>query len=119
MNPVGALVAASLAVLLTACASPGPTGGVVSGDDAHAAHHPDAMLTAPAIEARMVAMQAMHQKMTHAKTPAEREALMAEHAAMMQMMMNMMADRLPPVAPARSQPVRVGPISSVADAGGT
>jgi len=138
MNPIRAFAAASLAVLATACAGPGPIGGAVPGDDAHAAHHPDTTSTSPAIEPRMMAMQTMHQKMANAKTPAEREALMAEHMkamqggldmmkemhgmggkdmppagsperdrmmadhmATMKMMMNMMADCMPPAAPAR------------------
>jgi hypothetical protein len=77
-----------------------------------------------AMDPRMKTMQEMHQKMKDAKTPADRQALMADHMkamqdgmammkgmpadmpqrqqmmadhmAMMQMMMDMMADRMPP-----------------------
>ena len=135
MNTMRALVAATLAALATACAGPGPAGGGgASSGDAQAAHHPDAVT---AMEPRMKSMQAMHQKLASAKSPAEREALMAEHmkamqggmdmmkemrgmggnpmpsgmgdrdqmmadhTAMMQMMMAMMADRMPPDATAR------------------
>ena len=43
----------------------------------------------------MKTMREMHQRMVTA-TPAERQALMAEHMAMMQLMMDMMADRMRP-----------------------
>ena len=92
MHPIRALVSASLAVLATACASPGPIGGAVSGDDAHAAHHPDTPSILPANEPGMMAKQAMHQKMVNAKTPAEREVLMAEHMKAMQGGMDMMKE---------------------------
>jgi hypothetical protein len=93
--------AATKVILATACVSPGPICCAVSGDDAHAAHHPDATSTSPAIEPRMMAMQVMHRKMANAETPAEREALMAEHMATMRMMKTMLADCMPPAAPAR------------------
>ena len=43
-------------------------------------------------------MQAMHEKMAGAKTPAQREALMAEHMKLMKegmSMMQMMMDHMP------------------------
>jgi len=43
-------------------------------------------------EPRMKAMQEMHQKMTGAKTPAERQALMADHMKAMQGGMAMMKE---------------------------
>jgi hypothetical protein len=43
-----------------------------------------------AMEPRMKAMQEMHQKMMAAKTPAERQALMADHMKAMQGGMAMM-----------------------------
>ena len=43
-------------------------------------------------------MQEMHQKMANACTPAERQAPMTDHMAMMQRMMDMMVDRMPPAA---------------------
>jgi len=45
-----------------------------------------------AMEPRMKAMQEMHQKMTGAKTPAERQALMADHMKAMQGGMAMMKE---------------------------
>jgi hypothetical protein len=45
---------------------------------------------APAMERQLAAMHAMHQKMMAAKTPAERQALMAEHDKLMHEGMRMM-----------------------------
>jgi hypothetical protein len=85
-------------------------------DAAHGAHHAasqTAQATAPArpapmmpgmpgapgkpvapgsegMKQQMLAMQSMHEKMMAAKTPAERQALMAEHMAVMQGGMGMM-----------------------------
>lgn len=83
-------------------------------DDQHKSHHPagaaSAAMPAPAtgkpagmpdmamMDKHMKAMQAMHEKLANAKTPAEREALMAEHMKLMQegmSMMQMMMDRMP------------------------
>lgn len=44
----------------------------------------------PGMEAQLKAMRDMHDKMVAAKTPAERNALMAEHMKIMQNGMNMM-----------------------------
>jgi hypothetical protein len=44
------------------------------------------------MEPRMKTMQEMHQKMMNAKTPAERQALMAEHMKAMQGGMAMMKE---------------------------
>ena len=76
----------------------------------HAAHHPDAASAATSSVARgkaskpgalvpssaqmaamMESMQAMHDKMTAAKSPEERQALMAEHMKTMQEGMAMMS----------------------------
>ena len=79
-------------------------------DDQHKAHHPAGSASAPAskgmagkpgmqialIDNQMKAMGAMHDKMMAAKTPEERNALMAEHMQAMQdgmTMMNGMAAR--------------------------
>ena len=91
-------------------------------DDQHKAHHPagaaSAAMPAPGtgklagmpdtamMDKHMKAMQTMHEKMASAKTPAEREALMAEHMKLMQegmSMMQMMMDRMPmsPAAPGK------------------
>lgn len=93
-------------------------------EDQHKAHHPagaaSAVMPAPAtgkpadmpdmamMETHMKAMQAMHEKMSGAATPAAREAIMAEHMKLMNegmSMMRMMMDRMPmtmPTAPAAS-----------------
>jgi hypothetical protein len=73
-------------------------------DDAHLAHHPADSVAAPAAKAtpnkaprkmacvgmQMQAMHAMHDKMMAAKTPEERNALMAEQMTVMQNSMDMM-----------------------------
>ncbi len=131
------LLALSVAALATACASPGgmhpspPSTGMGS-----------ASMPMAAMDPRMKAMKDMHEKMTSAGTPSERQALMADHMkamqggmammkegnggmqgmggaqgtapdmamhhrmmadhmVMMQMMMDMMSDRMPPVPAAR------------------
>ena len=64
----------------------------------HAVHHPAdaASAAAPAadrmagMDVHMKAMQAMHDKMAAARTPEERQALMAEHMKLMQEGMAMM-----------------------------
>lgn len=87
-------------------------------DDQHKAHHPagaaSAAMPAPAtgkpagmpdmamMDKHMKTMQAMHEKMTNAKTPAEREALMAEHMKLMQEGMSMMGGMAPGKAPANT-----------------
>ncbi|MBK8064626.1 MAG: hypothetical protein IPK29_11625 [Betaproteobacteria bacterium] len=87
-------------------------------DDQHKAHHPagaaSAAMPAPAtgkpagmpdmamMDKHMKAMQAMHDKMASAKTPAEREVLMAEHMKLMQEGMSMMGGMAPGKAPANA-----------------
>ena len=70
----------------------------------HQTHHPAATASAPAVKAmpgkarpdmtrmdsQMKAMHEMHDKMMAAKTPAERDALTAEHMKIMQDGMTMM-----------------------------
>ena len=72
--------------------------------DPHQAHHPEGTASAPATKAmpgksraamarmddQMKAMHEMHDTMMAAKTPAERDALMAEHMKIMQNSMTMM-----------------------------
>lgn len=82
MNSLKTLLAVSTLVLLTACAGAGRHGyGPRS-----AMATPPATPTAPmaAMQDRMKTLQAMHDKMMNAKTPAERQALMAEHMKAMQ-----------------------------------
>lgn len=81
MTTVRTLIALSVATLATACASPdvmtaAPASSGMSGMGA-----PSPMA---AMEPRMKAMQEMHQKMMGAMTPAERQALMADHMKAMQ-----------------------------------
>ena len=92
MTAVQTLIALSVATLATACASPGanitaPASPGMSGMSGMGAPSPMA-----AMEPRMKAMQEMHQKMMGAKTPAERQALMADHMKAMQDGMAMMKE---------------------------
>ncbi len=81
------LLAAAVALALSGCAA--------VNDADHAAHHPtDGAAAASAAKAdmQMKTMQDMHQKMMAAKTPEERQALMAEHMKAMQGGMSMMCE---------------------------
>ena len=89
------------------CVAAASMGSFAQNADEHKDHHP-AGTTSPAATAKkspakpvnadkmasmdkqMKAMQAMHEKMASAKTPEERQALMAEHMKMMQDSMGMM-----------------------------
>lgn len=79
------------AMVLSACAATQP-------DKDHAAHHPPgaaAPSTSPSpaqVDEQMKAMRAMHDKMMSAKTPDERQALMAEHMKAMRDGMSMMCE---------------------------
>ena len=89
MTAIRTLIALSAATLATACASPdamkaAPTSPGMSGTASPA---PMAKM-----EPRMKAMEEMHQKMMGAKTPAERQALMADHMKAMQGGMAMMKE---------------------------
>ena len=83
MHNLRTFVALSVATLATACASPGST-------DAASPHGRMAPMdmggaeTMAAMDPRMKSMQEMHQKMMNANTPAERQALMADHMKAMQ-----------------------------------
>ena len=70
-----------------------------ANSDPHQAHHPGGTASAPAAKAmssqarmdsQMKAMHEMHDKMMAAQTPAERDALTAEHMKIMQGGMTMM-----------------------------
>lgn len=70
-----------------------------ANSDPHQAHHPAGTASAPAAKAmsgkarmdsQMKAMHEMHDKMMAAQTPAERDALTAEHMKIMQDGMTMM-----------------------------
>jgi hypothetical protein len=93
MSSIKTLAAVTTLSLVTACASPGGPGAAYPAKaDEHAGHHPDAAATAamPAMQERMKSMREMHDKMMNAKSPAERQALMADHMKSMQDGMEMM-----------------------------
>ena len=92
--------------LIGLCVTAASVGVLAQGSDGHKDHHP-AETTAPTAPAPAVAqpsqamnpammaameqrMRAMHEKMVAAKTPQERQALMAEHMKTMQDGMRMM-----------------------------
>ena len=109
------ILALALALVTTLTIAPATS---FAQDDQHKAHHPaDAASAAvpgtatgkPAgmpgmamMDKHMKAMQAMHEKMAAAKSPAEREALMAEHMKLMQEGMSMMGGMAPGKAPANT-----------------
>ena len=100
--------------LIGFCVAAASMGVLAQGSDEHKDHHPadaaapaataapapSAALPSPgqpmgsgdmaAMDRHMRAMQAMHEKMAAAKTPQERQALMAEHMKTMQDGMRMM-----------------------------
>lgn len=84
MKPLYTILALATAAFLTACASqttPGAGPLSAAKADEHAAHQAAAAspTAPPAMHERMKNMQAMRDKMMNARTPAERQALMAEH----------------------------------------
>lgn len=89
MNAIRTLAALSLAALATACASPGATDAA----SAPGMSHGGAPMPMAAMQPRMKAMKDMHQKMMAAKSPAERQALMADHMQAMQDGMAMMKEK--------------------------
>lgn len=83
-------------------------------DVQHSPHHPAGSASAPPqheigrpggvtvmvrMNAQMQAMQVMHEKITSAKTPAERDALMPEHMKLMQESMSMLRGMSPAKPP--------------------
>jgi hypothetical protein len=89
MTAFRTLVALSVAALATACASPGAVDAPPASPGMGTTGGSSAM---PAMEPRMMAMQDMQQKMMKAKTPAERQVLMADHMKAMQGGMAMMKE---------------------------
>ena len=83
------LLALSVVSLAAACASPDPmaSGPMMQGKSDGAGG-----MSKAAMEPRMQAMQAMHQKMMAAQTLIERQALMADHMKAMQDGMAMMKE---------------------------
>lgn len=93
MTSFKTLAGLSALALVTACASPGgPSATSSVKADEHTSHHPDVAPASPmpVMQDRMKVMREMHDKMMDAKTPAERQALMADHMKTMQDGMDMM-----------------------------
>ena len=95
MSALKTVISLSSLVFVTACAGPNGPGAASqtpAAAAAHASHHPGtaSASAAPGMQDRMQAMRAMHDKMMNAKTPAERQALMADHMKAMQEGMDMM-----------------------------
>jgi hypothetical protein len=89
MNAFRLIVALSVAALATACASPGAMNDATASPGmAHMNMGSSGSMAA--MDPRMKTMQEMHQKMMDAKTPADRQALMADHMKAMQGGMAMM-----------------------------
>jgi hypothetical protein len=89
MTAFRTLIALSVAALATACASPGNPNAAPTSPGMGSA---DAPMSMAAMDPRMKTMHDMHQKMMGAKTPAERQALMADHMKAMQDGMSMMKE---------------------------
>jgi hypothetical protein len=89
MTAFRTLVALSVASLATACANPGTTTAVPASPGMGNA---GASMPMSTMEPRMKAMKDMHQKMMGASTPAERQAMMADHMKAMQDGMAMMKE---------------------------
>ena len=89
MKTAHMLGAAALALLAGCTALPSRDG---TQDKDHALHHPSAAPASPALtpDQQMARMREMHRKMMGARTPQERQALMAEHMEAMQGGMSMM-----------------------------
>jgi len=90
-------------VFLAGCTAFPSTQGTQDKD--HALHHPSAAAS-PAMKSdqQMTQMREMHQKMMAAKTPQERQALMAEHMKAMQGGMSMMCQMGAAPAPQSGAP---------------
>ena len=92
MIAIRSFAALSLAALATACASPGATDATPGAGMSPTMSHGGTPMPMAAMEPRMKAMKDMHQKMLAAKSPAERQAMMAEHMKSMQDGMAMMKE---------------------------
>lgn len=87
--------------IIALCVALGLSGSAAAqSEQDHAVHHPpgaSAPAATPAqMDKRMKSMQEMHEKMMAAKTPEERQALMAEHMKAMQGGMAMMGQMKKP-----------------------
>jgi len=92
MNAIRTFAALSLATLATACASPGATDAAPAAGMSPGMSHGGMSMPMAGMEPRMSAMKDMHQKMMAAKSPAERQVLMADHMKAMQDGMAMMKE---------------------------
>ena len=91
MHTLRTLTALSVAVLMGACANPGPMNvSSASASTAPMATGASGSMAMP--DSRMKAMQEMHQKMVNASTPVERQALMTDHMKAMQGGMTLMKE---------------------------
>lgn len=103
MNTLRILGSVALVFLAGCNALPSADG---KKDKDHLLHHPPAA-TAPAAmksDQQMAQMREMHRKMMAAKTPQERQALMAEHMKAMQGGMSMMCEMGAAPAPQSGAP---------------
>lgn len=89
MNVFRTFLALSVATLATACANPSAMNGAAASPGM-ANMKMGSTGSMAAMDPRMKTMQEMHQKMMAAKTPADRQALMADHMKAMQGGMAMM-----------------------------
>ncbi len=92
MNAIRTFAVLSLAILATGCAGPGATAAASGTGMAQGMSHGGTTVPMADMQSRMEAMQEMHRKMMSARTPAEREALMADHMKAMRDGMAMMKD---------------------------
>jgi len=90
LRPSGAILLA--ASVLAGCAQTAPTRGPVAGMPMQM-QMPGGMpmQMPPGMDAQMKRMQQMHERMASARTPADRQALTAEHHKLMQEGMAMMS----------------------------
>ena len=95
MSSLKTFLSLSTLAFVTACTSlaePGTPSSSSAPASAHASHHPNAAPTASTadMQGQMKAMRQMHDQMMAAKTPSQRQALMADHMKSMQGGMAMM-----------------------------
>ncbi|WP_431121336.1 hypothetical protein [Variovorax paradoxus] len=92
-------------VFLAGCTALPPPDSKQDNKD-HLLHHPPAASASTAMKSdqQMVQMREMHRKMMAAKTPQERQALMAEHMKAMQGGMSMMCQMGTAPAPQSGAP---------------
>lgn len=89
MTVIRTLIALSVAAVATACTSPEALNAPAASPGMG---HAGAGMPMPSMEPRMKVMKDMHQKMANARTPSERQVLMADHMKAMQDGMASMKD---------------------------